>query len=322
MAPPTVLWSRQGAEPAKRLVKTEPDTEADLEQIIEQCPGLVRDDLLVVARQFRFSTRDRVDLLCLQNQTRWTIVELKRDKMPREVVAQAMDYAAQLTSMSAADLAEALEVQGHLKSLNPDDRQVVQRLLAAEAEDQAADSRRDVAAIVVGMAAATGLKRIADYLDNSFGVPISVLELQAFWTPGGGLIFAREETGAEDGDLAAECAKSGPSSLDERWEKVRASAAQYGFTDALKDFRSSIERAGLFPRPYTRSIMVAPPQARNRYLAVASFTGHLAGISYGPDAWNEFFPTSRKGRSGMRLVPRVVKSRQPSWSPSDGRSRS
>lgn len=58
----------------------------------------------------------------------------------------------------------------------------------------------------------------------------------------------------------------------------------------------SIQDAGLFARPYTRSVMGTSLKHQNRYLALASFTGPQARIHYGADQFKEFYPSLRSGR--------------------------
>ena len=82
------LWSVDDTDLPRRLTRSVPDSETKLETWIEQRPELIRDGLVPVARQLIFPTRERLDLLCIESQSRWVIVELKRDRMAREVVAQ------------------------------------------------------------------------------------------------------------------------------------------------------------------------------------------------------------------------------------------
>ena len=251
---------------------------------MQQRPELLRDGLIPIARQLVFSNRDRLDLLCLEGQSRWVVVELKRDRMPREVVAQALDYVSQLSSMSTAELRRRLAP--HVERLEPTTRQLVEELLSSETEDQP----REIGAILAGVTADASLLRITDYLSSRFEVPLSVVELRAFRTPTGDLLLAREETGT--GAAADEgTSRAAVVSLDDRWTKVTAAAQQHGFVEALSALRLSVEEAGLFPRPYTRSIMLTPPTHRNRFLAVVGFTGSRARIQYGSGELQEFYPS-------------------------------
>ena len=87
---------------------TPPETEAALESWVKADPSLVRDGLIVVAQQLVFSGRERLDLLCIESRSRWLVVGLKRDRMAREVAAQALDYVSLLAQMPADDLAARL----------------------------------------------------------------------------------------------------------------------------------------------------------------------------------------------------------------------
>lgn len=78
---------------------TPPESEAALESWVRADPGLVRDGLIVVAQQLVFSGRERLDLLCIESRSRWLVVELKRDRMAREVAAQALDYVSSLAAI-------------------------------------------------------------------------------------------------------------------------------------------------------------------------------------------------------------------------------
>lgn len=75
--------------------------EARLETILERDPGILGlDVLLIVGRQVITSFGTRIDLLSLDSEGTLYIIEVKKGRTPREVVAQALDYGywvAQLT---------------------------------------------------------------------------------------------------------------------------------------------------------------------------------------------------------------------------------
>ena len=74
----------------------DPDTlnlESRLEDWIRDDIGMVNDDLLVIGQQVATEHTGAIDLLALDPDANLVILELKRDMTPREVVAQALDYA-------------------------------------------------------------------------------------------------------------------------------------------------------------------------------------------------------------------------------------
>ena len=87
--------------PKKRL-----DTEDRLEQWIAEDVSLLGLDLLIIGRQVRTSSGGRIDLLAIDEQGDLVILELKRDRTPREVIAQALDYASWVDRLLPPQIAE------------------------------------------------------------------------------------------------------------------------------------------------------------------------------------------------------------------------
>jgi hypothetical protein len=232
------VWSAPLGGRPQRLLATSAQTEAALEEWVRGDPSLVRDGLVVVAQQLIFPTRERLDLLCIEGRSRWVVVELKRDRMAREVASQALDYVSLLAAMSAQELTSRLSL--HLEKAPQETRDLVADLLAGESED----NPRDIAAVVVGVTADEPLLRITAFLTERYDVPIAVVELQAFQSPSGDLLILREETGSNEPDGVAQAAPS--ASAEERWTRVRANAEALGFGDALAEFAALIGDAGLY----------------------------------------------------------------------------
>jgi hypothetical protein len=83
--------------------------EAELENWIVQCPDILGEDVLIIARQKSIETVGRLDLLAINSGGELIIVELKRDLTPREAVAQALDYASWLNACTTPELLETAE---------------------------------------------------------------------------------------------------------------------------------------------------------------------------------------------------------------------
>src|SRR5262245_1576762 len=92
MAFKMMLWeNRQGQ--LVELPKRPLDEEERLEQWIERDSSLLGMDVLIIGRQVSTPFGGRIDLLGLEPNGDVAIFELKRDRTPREVVAQILDYA-------------------------------------------------------------------------------------------------------------------------------------------------------------------------------------------------------------------------------------
>src|SRR5689334_10856983 len=67
-------------------------SEAALETLLETDISILGLDLLLIGRQVVTAYGKKVDLLAIDSDGALHVIELKRDKTPREVVAQALDY--------------------------------------------------------------------------------------------------------------------------------------------------------------------------------------------------------------------------------------
>ena len=66
--------------------------ESRLEDILASDIGLLNPGLLLIGRQVLAEFGKLIDLLALDAQGHVVVIELKRDKTPRDVVAQVLDY--------------------------------------------------------------------------------------------------------------------------------------------------------------------------------------------------------------------------------------
>ena len=76
------------------LKQTGTPTEKQLEELLEKDPSLLGHALLVIGRQVHTDLGRIIDLLAIDNEGTLHVLELKRDRAPRDVVAQALEYAA------------------------------------------------------------------------------------------------------------------------------------------------------------------------------------------------------------------------------------
>ena len=79
-------------EQCERLDFTPFDNETRLEDILSADIGIINPDLLVIGRQVVTSYGKYIDLLAIDTNGHLVVIELKRDKTPREIVAQLLDY--------------------------------------------------------------------------------------------------------------------------------------------------------------------------------------------------------------------------------------
>lgn len=80
--------------------------EEKLHDWLEQDISLISDDLLVIGREVLTDFGKSIDLLCLNSNGDVVIIELKRDKAPRDVMAQILEYASWVDDMPSERILE------------------------------------------------------------------------------------------------------------------------------------------------------------------------------------------------------------------------
>ena len=91
-----------------RLEHTALSDEKTLERMILAEPAILSDHWMVIGQQELADGAGVVDLLAIAPDASLILIELKRDKTPRDVVAQTLDYASWLVDIGADDVAAIL----------------------------------------------------------------------------------------------------------------------------------------------------------------------------------------------------------------------
>lgn len=102
------FWRLNGNQPA-RLESSGLDLEARLEDILASDLDILNPGLLLIGRQVPTSYGKFIDLLALDSQGNVVVIELKRDRTPREVVAQVLDYGSWVRDLTDDQLASIFE---------------------------------------------------------------------------------------------------------------------------------------------------------------------------------------------------------------------
>ena len=97
------MW-RIDEDTPRRLTNTTLPSEADLEDYLERDPTLLGVKLLVIGRQVRTPHGTFIDLLAMDGDGALHVLELKRDRTPRDVVAQVLDYGARVSTLDRDDI--------------------------------------------------------------------------------------------------------------------------------------------------------------------------------------------------------------------------
>jgi hypothetical protein len=84
----------------KRLSFTPIESEKKLEEILEKDISIISDDLLLLGRQISTAFGKYIDMLAIDQDGNIVIIELKKQRTPRDVVAQIIDYASWIQTLS------------------------------------------------------------------------------------------------------------------------------------------------------------------------------------------------------------------------------
>jgi len=167
----TALW-KVAAQP-EPLAESSLAKEQILEDMIVAAPGLLSEEWMLIGRQEDTGFGGRVDLLAIAPDGSLVLIELKRDRTPREVVAQALDYAGWVEKLRAEDIAAIYGRFAPGRSLDQDFRQRFSQDLDEETLNQSHQI------IIVAASLDDSTERIVAYLSDR-DIPINVLCFQVF----------------------------------------------------------------------------------------------------------------------------------------------
>jgi hypothetical protein len=165
------LW--QVGDPPTQLTETQLPAEQTLHKMIYSAPELLSPDWMLIGSEVPTAAGGRIDLLGMAPDGSLVVIELKRDKTPRDVVAQALDYASWVQTLSPAEVS-AIYSQRH------DGGDLAAAFLnrfKAPLEEAAVNASHSVVLVAAELDAAS--ERIVQYLGER-GVAINVLFFRVF----------------------------------------------------------------------------------------------------------------------------------------------
>lgn len=167
----TNLW-KVGSAP-QQLAETKLPSEQYLEEMIVSDSRMLSYDWMLIGRQEHTEFGGIIDLLAIAPDGSLVLIELKRDRTPRDVVAQALDYASWIERIESSDLTRIYDRFAPGKNLANSFQSQFGRQLD---EDEINQSHQ---IIIVAAELDSSTERIVAYL-NDRHVPINVLCFQVF----------------------------------------------------------------------------------------------------------------------------------------------
>ncbi|WP_008315818.1 endonuclease NucS domain-containing protein [Leptolyngbya sp. PCC 6406] len=165
------IW-RLGDKPEKVVMSTI-DSESRLEDALVQDISILSDQLILIGRQVSTSYGKFIDMLAMDMSGNLSIIELKKNRTPREVVAQLLDYASWIQSLSYEEIAAIYSDKNAGKKLEEGFDDSFGMSLPEQINQQHE-------LIVVASEIDTSTERIINYLTDNYGVPINAVFFRFF----------------------------------------------------------------------------------------------------------------------------------------------
>jgi acyl-CoA reductase-like NAD-dependent aldehyde dehydrogenase len=148
-------------------------SEQQLEEMIVVAPEILSSEWMLIGQQEQTGMGGRIDLLAIAPDASLVLIELKRNRTPREIVAQAIDYASWVEKLTADKISQIYARFSGGKSL---DEAFKDRFGEALDEDNLNQSHQIV---LVAAELDDASERIINYLSER-DIPINVLFFQVF----------------------------------------------------------------------------------------------------------------------------------------------
>ncbi|GAG38985.1 unnamed protein product, partial [marine sediment metagenome] len=175
------VWKILDRKKLKEINKGKLDLEERIEDWLEQDISIISDDLLVVGRQIETDFGGIIDLLCLERNGDLVILELKRQKTPREITAQVLDYASWVKDLSNEKITDI--ANNYLGDRGPL-KEAFGNQFGGELPEILNEHHK---MLIVASDIDSSTERIIKYLSDTYGVSINATTFEYF----------RDEDGSE-----------------------------------------------------------------------------------------------------------------------------
>ena len=179
------IWEIQSNNTLREIKKSKVEMEKRIENWLEKDISIISSDLLVIGRQVETDFGGVIDLLCLDHNGDVVIIELKRDKTPREVTAQVLDYASWVKDLSNEKITEI--ANKYLGEKGPLEEAFKEKF--GEELPEIINEHHKM--LIVASEIDSSTERIIEYLSNTYGVGINAVTFHYFQNDEGKEFLAR-----------------------------------------------------------------------------------------------------------------------------------
>lgn len=164
--------------------------EKNLHKLIEQNPQFIirteeeNKHILPIGSKMTLPGGE-LDILFVDNEGNLALVELKRGRAPRKVVAQILDYASSLNDMSLDELENFMNgkfknMKEVYEELENNDLLPTPEFSLSEFKDNVKNSLKNIKLIITSYNITEDIKRVTNWLRDNYSVPIFCVEFEYF----------------------------------------------------------------------------------------------------------------------------------------------
>jgi hypothetical protein len=173
MAQMVRLWEITDEDSLTEVKQEKLNLEERIENWLENDISIISDDLLVIGRQVETSFGGIIDILCLDSNGDVVIIELKRDKTPRDITAQVMDYGSWVKDLSFEKITDL----GNIYFKDGGIKEAYRKKYGEEYPEVINESHK---MLVVASVIDSSTERIIKYLSETYGVAINAITFNYF----------------------------------------------------------------------------------------------------------------------------------------------
>lgn len=142
----------------------------DLENWIKTNPEILGKDIFIIGEQVKTKSGP-LDFLGIDNNGNTVVVELKREKLPREALAQAIDYASDVSSW---------EIEKFRDICLDYNKQNLEDFLSEKMPEKSIEDislNQTIRLLLVGFSVEESLERMISWLSNIYNLSINAIIL-------------------------------------------------------------------------------------------------------------------------------------------------
>lgn len=280
------LWRIEKEQP-KPIAQQKLDVEYRLENWIRDDVGLVSNELLIIGQQVPTAYCGVIDLLAMDPMGNLVILELKRDKTPRDIVAQVLDYASWIQDLAHDEIVEI--AKGFLKGNTLE--QFFRDKFKSDLPEVLNERHR---MYIVASSLDSATERIVKYLSEAHDVDINVATFSYFKTPDGE--FLGRSLLLDETDVQTRAESRSKRKSPKTWEELRSMAEQHGVVDlydrALAELRPLLDGMNRTQTNVALIGYMGENKARNTIISIypeASSEEHGLALLFFVDRLCEYF---------------------------------